>query len=254
MRPIICDSLDLLAHQQAITVLFACESGSRAWGFPSTDSDYDVRFLYSHRQDWYLSIDTKKDTLTVPIHDQLDLGGWEMRKALQLFHQSNPVLFEWIQSPIVYAQHGNFVETLRMWMPTYANLRKIMFHHLGLIRRMWADIGSEPTVKLKKYFYILRSLFSAMWVREHHRVPPMEFTPLRALAANNDCLNELLDYWLQIKAEGNEATHIPRDSRVDAYIQSQSEVCNLYASQLPVSNADVEPLNRLFREILSTDV
>ena len=87
-----------------VTIFYACESGSRAWGFPSADSDYDVRFIYLRKPDWYLSIDVedKRDVIERPINDELDISGWDLRKALKLLWKSNPPLLEWLVSPIVY--------------------------------------------------------------------------------------------------------------------------------------------------------
>ena len=100
--------LAALERDHDVTVLFACESGSRGWGFASPDSDYDVRFVYVHRLDWYLRVDTRRDVIEVPVSDELDVSGWELRKALQLMRKSNPPLFEWLHSPLVYRAQAEF--------------------------------------------------------------------------------------------------------------------------------------------------
>ena len=96
--------LDAVEREEDVRVLYACESGSRAWGFASPDSDYDVRFIYVHRPDWYLSIVDRRDVIERPIVDEYDLSGWELRKTLRLFRKSNPPLIEWLGSPIVYRE------------------------------------------------------------------------------------------------------------------------------------------------------
>ena len=96
------DALAQVEAERNVRVLLACESGSRAWGFASRDSDYDVRFLYVHRRDWYLSIEDRRDVIEQPIADDLDVSGWELRKALRLLRKSNPPLLEWLKSPVVY--------------------------------------------------------------------------------------------------------------------------------------------------------
>ncbi len=93
-----------LENTHAIRILFACESGSRAWGFPSSDSDYDVRFIYVHQKEWYLSIHEGRDVVEMPVNKELDISGWDLRKTLRLLNKHNAVLFEWIQSPIVYSR------------------------------------------------------------------------------------------------------------------------------------------------------
>ncbi len=77
--------------QENVRIVYACESGSRAWGFPSSDSDYDVRFIYLHPLEWYLSIEKRRDVIERPITGVLDVNGWDLRKALQLFRKSNPL-------------------------------------------------------------------------------------------------------------------------------------------------------------------
>ncbi len=96
-----------------VKVLFACESGSRAWGFPSEDSDYDVRFLYVHRPEWYLCVFPGRDVIEQPVSDLLDVSGWSLKKALELLRKSNPALQEWLSCPIVYRERPDALQPLR---------------------------------------------------------------------------------------------------------------------------------------------
>lgn len=102
MRERVLEELTRLEQEHDVTVLYACESGSRAWGFASPDSDYDVRFVYVQQPDWYLRVDEPRDVLERPLTDELDLSGWELRKTLRLLRKSNPTLLEWLDSPLVY--------------------------------------------------------------------------------------------------------------------------------------------------------
>jgi predicted nucleotidyltransferase len=117
MQTRIATALAALEAQHGIRILCACESGSRAWGFPSPDSDYDVRFIYVHALDWYLGLDEGPDTLNFPVDDELDLAGWELRKTLRLLRSSNAALFEWLQSPIVYHEVPGFRAQLAPLLP-----------------------------------------------------------------------------------------------------------------------------------------
>src|SRR5436190_9326529 len=116
-------ALARLEAERNVRVLFACESGSRAWGFASCDSDYDVRFLYVHARDWYLSVEDRRDVIEQPIVDDLDVSGWELRKALRLLRKSNPPLLEWLQSPMVYRQDAAFVAEFRALAATFYSPR-----------------------------------------------------------------------------------------------------------------------------------
>ena len=102
VREEILKRLDQIEREENVSIVYACESGSRAWGFESTDSDWDVRFIYVHGQDWYLSIDVeeKRDVIERPVNDELDISGWDLRKALKLVRRSPPLL-EWLSSPII---------------------------------------------------------------------------------------------------------------------------------------------------------
>jgi predicted nucleotidyltransferase len=104
INKLILEQLEQIEQEEQVTILYACESGSRAWGFPSQDSDYDVRFIYLHKPEWYLSIYDKRDVIERPINNMLDINGWDLRKALNLFRKSNPPLLEWLQSPIQYKE------------------------------------------------------------------------------------------------------------------------------------------------------
>ena len=106
-----------IEREENVCIFYACESGSRAWGFASENSDYDVRFLYIHPTDWYLSIEERRDVIERPIVDDIDLNGWDIRKALALLRRSNPPLLEWLQSPIIYHQKLTVVEKIRSLMP-----------------------------------------------------------------------------------------------------------------------------------------
>ena len=106
MQETILVELKTLEAKECVQILFAIESGSRAWGFPSPDSDYDVRFVYARPADWYLSITPGRDVIELPIEELLDINGWDIRKALGLLLKPNPVLLEWLSSPLRYHLHA----------------------------------------------------------------------------------------------------------------------------------------------------
>lgn len=129
--------------EHGVRVLLAVESGSRAWGFESPNSDYDARFICLHPMEWYLSVDLeeKRDVIEYPIVDDIDLNGWGIRKALRLFSKSNPTFVEWIQSPLVYIEHGSF-----------ANRVRSLLHYRSMARTNYRGYLKEEQVPLKKYF------------------------------------------------------------------------------------------------------
>ena len=137
MEQAIKANLAEIEARETVRIVYACESGSRAWGFPSSDSDYDVRFIYLHPLEWYLSIEDKRDVIGDPITGQLDVNGWDLRKTLQLFRKSNPPLFEWLNSPIVYLEKYSVASRLRSLLAVYYSSRTCAYHYLQMARKQF---------------------------------------------------------------------------------------------------------------------
>ncbi|UPL51115.1 nucleotidyltransferase domain-containing protein [Hymenobacter sublimis] len=237
-----------LETTHGIRVLYACESGSRAWGFPSPDSDYDVRFIYSHPAEWYQTLDEEPDTLNFPVDEELDLAGWELRKTLKLLRGSNAALFEWLQSPVVYREATGFRAALAPLLPSCWNARAGFNHYIGLMRRgVEEDLPAED-VRLKRLFYALRSTLAARWIQQRPtEVPPMEFGQLRQLLPS--ALNSTVEELLARKATANEKTTVERPAALVAFLQAEYTVALAAREQLPISRpANPTPaLNDLFR-------
>ncbi|MBD1366800.1 nucleotidyltransferase domain-containing protein [Mucilaginibacter sp. ZT4R22] len=181
MRETINQKLLELEQQQNIRILYACESGSRAWGFASPDSDFDVRFIYARQLNDYLNIADIKDVVELPVNEILDIGGWDLRKALKLFLKSNSPLYEWLQSPIIYQQDDSFATTLQALMSAYYSQRSGANHYLSMAFNTLTNDLQSSEVKMKRYFYALRPALACQWIIEKGTVPPMEFAHLRVL-------------------------------------------------------------------------
>jgi len=250
MQTRIAAALAALEAEHNIRILYACESGSRAWGFPSPDSDYDVRFIYVHALDWYLGLDEGPDTLNFPVDDELDLAGWELRKTLRLLRGSNAALFEWLQSPIVYHEAPGFRAQIGPLLPLAFNLKTGLHHYLGQLRRGVEEdlIGEE--VRLKRLFYALRAALAARWAREQHTLPPMEFAPLRALlpADLQGTVNELLAQ----KAHSNEKTTVARPGALVEFLAAEYAAGQAARAGVPVPRQTglLESLDRLFQQLV----
>src|SRR5687768_16778833 len=175
MVDVIRERLDVIGRENNINILYACESGSRAWGFASPDSDYDVRFIYARRLNDYLAITDRKDVMEYPVNEVLDIGGWDLRKTLQLFLKSNAPLYEWLQSPVIYINNLLFTNELTSLIPSYFSLRAGCHHYHSMAWNTFENDLQSPKVKLKKYCYALRSAVAGLWIIEKKEVPPMEF-------------------------------------------------------------------------------
>jgi hypothetical protein len=249
MKLTIKTELENLEKQEGFTILFACESGSRAWGFSSRDSDYDVRFIYIHPQYRYLSIEDKKEYLEIPITDNLDINGWDIRKALSLLWRSNATLFEWLQSPVIYCSRDNFKDELFQLAKEYFSIRYTMNHYLGLAKKMLLSNPGEKEIDLKRYFYILRPLLAAMWIAKYREIPPMEFHHLLQLI-ETPTLRDHIAGLLKKKVKAGEKDKIPTIPEVQEFIESQYRICKKIVDQFTSLKKEVEPLDDFFRNML----
>lgn len=171
----------IIAHIEKkydVRILHACETGSRAWGFPSPDSDYDIRFIYMHKIDWYLSLSERKDTIEFMLNEELDITGWDLKKSLALLKKSNAALIERFQSPIKYFSIPNFHNEFKKLITDYYSPTAVFFHHYSLAKKFWEDLKDTDSVKLKQYFYLIRSLLSCNWILKNNSVVPMHMEGL----------------------------------------------------------------------------
>jgi predicted nucleotidyltransferase len=233
--------------ENEINILYACESGSRAWGFASTDSDYDVRFIYVHKLNDYLSIRDRRDVIEVPVNEVLDIGGWDIRKALQLFFRSNPPLYEWLQSPVVYKSDSSFVRELSSLLPEYFSLRAGCHHYLSIAKNTFENDLQSEQVKLKKYFYALRSALAALWIVEKRTVPPMQFDRLRTLIKDEQW-QTTVDHLLESKRVADEKTTITPVPLINKWIEKTLLEVKEKSIMLPVVKHNTELLDQVFRK------
>ncbi len=214
MKSKILSQLHEIEAEENIRIVYACESGSRAWGFPSTDSDYDVRFLYVRPVEWYLSIDVKRDVIERPVHDGLDISGWDLKKALRLFRKSNPPLLEWLSSPIVYLDQYSAAENMRGLLPDYYSPTTCLYHYLHLARGNYREYLKGDMVWIKKYFYVLRPLLAMNWIEQGWGVVPTDFNILVDKLAIEPPVAQEIARLLAAKRAGAE---LDRGLRIEAF-------------------------------------
>ena len=165
MRAQIMEELAAIEARHEVTVLFACESGSRGWGFASPDSDYDVRFIYVNRLPWYLTVTPRREVIELPISGELDINGWDLRKALGLMRESNPTLLEWLRSPIVYREDAQAMPRFRALSEAVFSNARGWHHYASMAKKNFREHLQAETVRYKKYLYVLRPLLAARWIR-----------------------------------------------------------------------------------------
>ena len=240
-------------EEHNVKVLYAVESGSRAWGFSSPNSDYDVRFIYVHKKDWYLSVDLedRRDVIEYPIVDDIDINGWDLRKALKLFWKSNPAFIEWLQSPIIYVDDSDFAKSARELMPTIASSHKGIYHYLHMAKGNFREYLKKDLVPLKKYFYVLRPLLAIMWLEKYDKPAPIEFEELRKLVADNKPLDEAITDLLARKRVSLEKEYAPAVPIINEFIESELTRHENYAASKKERDADFDELNKLFLAVLN---
>ena len=249
----ITEGLRNIERDHDCRVLHACEAGSRAWGFPSPDSDYDIRFIYVHRRDWYLRLNESPDTLQWFAPGDLDYSGWELRKALRLFRTCNLSLNEHLQSPIIYENNDDFTSRLRSLIPEYFNPKKAVFHYRGIAAQFIEPIEHREQIGIKKLFYILRPLLACQRVIEFQSMPPTEF---QRLLSENDkelppAMIKAIHSLLRQKETADEKQLIEVPPLLADWILDTYADAERLAQSLPTAPPnDWEPLNRLFLDFV----
>ena len=237
-----------LEQQHDIKILYAIESGSRAWGFASTDSDWDVRYIYIHKLDWYLSIDNKKDNREEILPNDIDLAGWELKKALRLFRKSNPPILEWLRSPIIYLQRFSVADRLRELTKEYFNPKSCLHHYLHMAEGNYREYLQRDIVRVKKYFYVLRPILACEWIKQTNTMPPMEFQELIDSQVTDKIVKKEIQNLLARKMAGEELDVEQKNQVLNTFIEQKIEFYNDYVATLGQrQQPGIERLDELFR-------
>ena len=245
MRELILQKLDEMEQTEGIRILHAVESGSRAWGFPSPDSDYDVRFIYVRTPEYYLKLEKTRDVIELPINDMLDINGWDLNKTLRLLHSSNPTLFEWMASPIVYRQTG-FIDRLQPILDDYFSCKSGLWHYLSMAESNYRAYLKGDMVRAKKYFYVMRPILACKWILHHRTKPPMLFRELMD-SELDATLKPAVERLLDLKMNVPEVKEIPRVDEINQYLDASIEALKAEIMVFPGEHKpDWAPLNRLF--------
>lgn len=240
-----------IEETQDIKVLLACETGSRAWGFPSPDSDYDVRLIYRHRMDWYLSLLSPKDTFEVMLeNNNFDISGWDIRKALGLLWKSNPPLLERIQSPIIYVADEEFLTDINLIAPRYYSRVATIHHYLSMAKKCFEEINGQESYKLKKFFYALRAAVACRWVLETDRIPPIQFSEMLEGIHIPGNLYERVGELIKLKFGEDESYIHEGEAPLIAFIEESITLGEKYGKYLPAASGNMFELDAFFKNII----
>ena len=242
--------LEKVQSEEEVKILYACESGSRAWGFPSNDSDYDVRFIYIRKPEFYLSIDEGRDVIEKPILDDIDLSGWDLKKTLKLFRKSNPPLLEWFQSPIVYMKQYSIHEKIKSLLPVYYSPLACIHHYTNMAEGNLRDYLRHDKVWLKKYFYVLRPVLACNWIENNLGPVPTEFEKLVNAIVKDESLKKAIDNLIEEKRKGAELSWGEKIPEISNFIEVEVDRLSKKKFNFPKTEYDTEKLNLLFRSAL----
>lgn len=249
MRELILEKLKEIEEREGVRILHCIESGSRAWGFASPDSDYDVRFIYVRPKERYLRLDKTRDVIEWQLDDTLDINGWDIQKALTLLHKSNPTLFEWNSSPIVYKTTEEW-QGIAEIITRYFVAKSGLYHYLSTAKSNYREYLKGDVVRLKKYFYVLRPILACKWIIAEGTPPPMEFRALMDKYLDSDLKHDV-ERLLDIKMNTPEVTMGKRFDRVNEYLDRTIAEAEEYISALPAEDCQSwNELNRVFLRIL----
>ena len=244
MQNVIEEELKEIEEKENVKIIYCVESGSRAWGFASPDSDYDVRFIYVRNKEDYLKLNKNRDV----IEWSLDINGWDIQKALRLLYKSNPTLFEWSMSPIVYKTTPQW-EKISGIVSQYFLEKTGVYHYLSMAKGNYREYLKTDEVKLKKYFYVIRPILACKWILDKKTAPPMLFSELM-----NECLDDELkpeiNRLLEIKKQTSELGKGKRIDVINDYIEKELAEIEKKADIIENKYNDWEILDKIFLEIL----
>jgi len=258
MKDRIIQELYNIEKKRDIRILYACEAGSRAWGFHSANSDFDVRFIYSHPKKWYLSLDNKqKDSIEWQSEDkQLDFSGWELRKTLNLFAKSNSPLIEHLYASEVYINSGRgFRDKLILLLNKYYNSTSCMYHYFHMAQGNLREYLKGDEVFLKKYLYVTRPILACKWIEAYgDRRVALDIHDLLHLLPT-DTLRQEVESLIAAKKAGNELSMGPKIPRLQAWIESELKRLEEFRDAGGFKSPDARKINKekldiFFREQL----
>jgi hypothetical protein len=245
MKKIISEKLDEIEQRENVKILHCVESGSRAWGFASPDSDYDVRFIYVRPREYYLRLDKTRDVIEWQLDETLDINGWDLQKTLRLLHKSNPTVFEWNNSPIVYRTTSEWAEVQKI-IDRYFQQKSGLYHYLSAAKSNYREYLKTEEVRLKKYFYVIRPILACHWILDKKCPPPMLFSQL-AEAELDPTVKPYVDRLLDIKMNSPEVATGKRIDEINDYLdRSIAEIEGLIGEGDKAVTEGWDELNALF--------
>lgn len=252
MKKEISDRLEEIEKKENVKIIYAVESGSRAWGVESPDSDYDVRFVYVRKKEDYLKINEMRDVIEWQLDEVLDINGWDLKKTLVQFHKGNATLFEWANSPVVYRTTTEWEEIYKS-CKQFFSVKTSLYHYHGTANSTFRQYLQGDEVKYKKYIYALRPILACKYIENNHTVPPVKFSDLLKQNLPKE-LSEEIDEMLAIKLKSDEKDMNPKMPVIQKYIEDEIVRYEQISKNMEDDrNPDWEVLNKTFLKVLMVE-
>lgn len=252
MNKIIKEQLTRIENENNVKILYAIESGSRGWGFESKDSDFDVRFIYLHPVEWYLSIFEQRDIIEIPVNKVLDVNGWGLQKVMQHINKSNPSILEWLSSPIVYRENPNFAGELKNVADKYFSSVHAAYHYIGLAKKCFSGMMDADNIKIKKLFYVIRPILCCMWIEKYNTIPPMNIQDLMKGIILDNKIKNIIDELIVVKADCIESDTIKQPCELISFLDGKIKYYDSYVKSIKnEKERDISMLNQFFQETLN---
>lgn len=246
------EKLTMVEKERGVRILLAVESGSRAWGVASKDSDYDVRFLYMRDPEWYLSpfVESKRDVIELPIVDELDINGWDLRKVVKLMIKSNPALMEWFSSDLIYRESEGFREAFEPLLKAYYSPKAGFYHYLHMAKGNFREYLKGDYVKTKKYFYVLRPVLCMRWIEANHSIPPLRFDTLVDETVTDEGLKDAIAGLLARKKAGFETDYAEPIRPISNFLETELARLTESVAAVVSHRKSSEAADRCFKDFL----
>ena len=249
----IASRVSALCLERGVTLRYCNESGSRAWGLESTDSDYDVRFIYQHPKEWYLQLGSPRDMIgpLMELDGELDMAGWDLRKVLLHVAKSNPGVLEWLHSPATYIVDEGFLTELRALATTYFNPHRVVAHYLGIARsaKLAGYEENTGTWNVKKYCYYMRPTLAAHYVATRLKIPPVAFNGLLDLVGNDEVVERVNDLVAR-KATVTESHREAIEPTLETYFEEVNAAAGQLRDDMVSKKRDFGSMDDFFRQTI----
>jgi uncharacterized protein len=250
MIPKILAELRGIEKEYGVEILYAVQAGSRAWGFSSPESDYDIRFIYRHSLEWYLSLEENKDVIEKQSSSSIELRGWDLKKALKLFKKSNPSMLEWLHTEEKFIADSYFCEKILPLQSKVFSPSACYYHYLSMSKSNYHKWHNKEVESVKLTLHLLRGILACRWIRSKKTFPPIRFENLLFHTINDSAVKEGINSILELKKSGAAEWDGNLEHLVSFIEKEMTNLTNSKPCFQEEGRADKKVLDEVFRTLI----